>query len=144
MTLSEQNILIAKFMGFELIRVGYVGQNDGDVDDETDWQRENDRWLDEVGISSVGRYIVNVPEKKWFLWEDVRYDESWEWLMPVGEKIFEYLQKAVKERPPHTCTEGDLIEVDITCAIREYNRPEAYKHIVRWIQWYNKQNTSPI
>lgn len=78
------------------------------------------------------------------LTSDLRFDSSWSWLMHVGEKIFNWLQAEVKKRPGHTCTEGDLIEVDITCAIREYDKAGAHEHIVRWIEWYNQQTTSPI
>lgn len=68
-----------------------------------------------------------------------RYEESWDLLMEVGKKIFDWLQQDMKNRPAHTCTQGDLIEADITCAIREYNKEEAHKHIVRWIEWYNQK-----
>lgn len=106
---------------------------------------ESDKLIAEFDLGKKFNYNVRKngvwKEGRFYYWKDVKYHSSWDWLMPVGEKIFEYLQKAVKERPPHTCTEGDFIEIDITCAIREYNRPEAYKHIVRWIQWYNTQNT---
>lgn len=73
------------------------------------------------------------------VWNDLNYHNNWELLMDVGKKIFDWLQEDMKNRPPHTCTEGDLIEVDITCAIRVYNKEEAHKHIVRWIEWYNTQ-----
>jgi len=71
--------------------------------------------------------------------KDIQYHSSWDWLMPVGKKIFDFLQQSFKERPAHTCTTGDLIEVDITCAIREYNLTAVYQHVIQFIQWFNQQ-----
>lgn len=69
----------------------------------------------------------------------IKYCESWDWLMPVGKKIFDWLQEEIKTRPPHTASRGDLIECDISCAIREYDIEKAYEQVVRFIEWYNLQ-----
>lgn len=90
---------------------------------------------------SMGVFRVSGSLKR--VWSDLNYHASWELLMEVGKKIFDWLQQDMKNRPPHTCTQGDLIEVDISCAIREYNKEEAHKHIVRWIEWYNQKNIKP-
>lgn len=70
----------------------------------------------------------------------LKYHSSWDWLMPVGKKIYDLLAGELKKRPPHTASEGDLIEVDIHCAIREYNIVKAHEHIYRFVCWYNTQN----
>lgn len=70
----------------------------------------------------------------------LRYHCSWSWLMPVGKKIRDWLQSEIKKRPPHTCSNGDLLEVDISCAIQSYNIEMAWSAIVEFIKWYNTQN----
>jgi hypothetical protein len=75
---EEGNKLIAEFMGFEKVTVGYIG-----CDDETEWQRIHINWMDENELDSVGDYAVNIAANKWFEWEDVKYHSSWDWIMPV-------------------------------------------------------------
>jgi hypothetical protein len=72
------NKLIAEFMGFERVTIGYFGAND-----ETQWQRDHEDWLDYVGLHSIGEYFVNVEEDKWFECGDGKYHTSWDWIMPV-------------------------------------------------------------
>jgi hypothetical protein len=136
-TITKMNEAIAIFDGWELVRIGYF-----DTTDETDWQIENDKWIEEVGIEDVGHYIVKVKENTWHQWEDVAYHTSWDWLMPVVRKIYGTLQQALKARPPHTCTNGDLIEVDIGCAIRECDIEKTHEYVYNFIQWYNKTQTN--
>jgi hypothetical protein len=69
----------------------------------------------------------------------LKYHSSWDWLMPVGKKIYDLLAKMAKQRPPHTACHGDMLEVDIHCHIREYDREKAHKAIYDFLQWYNKQ-----
>lgn len=120
MSIEQQNRIIGEFMGGTY-----------PIQSVSDWI-----YFDPITFADMsGTFGCYIPS--------LRFDTSWSWLMPVGEKIFNWLQTEVKKRPPHICTEGDLIEVDITCAIREYNKEEAHKHIVRWIEWYNTQNSKP-
>jgi hypothetical protein len=87
MTIQEQNKLIAEFMGYEIVRIGYYDCHDGDEWDETEWQVVNREWLDKMCIDSVGDYVANVSENKIHEWEDVKYHSDWSWIMPVVEKI---------------------------------------------------------
>lgn len=73
-----------------------------------------------------------------YTWE-LEYHASWDALMPVGKKIRDLLQDMLNKRPPHTACNGDLIEVDIHCAISEYNIEKAHWHIYQFIQWLNQQ-----
>ena len=81
-TIEQMKEVIARFMGYEKVTVGYCGGYD-----ETEWQVANKKWIDDVGIKNVDDYIVNVKENIWHNWEAVKYDTSWDWLMPVVEKI---------------------------------------------------------
>lgn len=51
---NEDVIKLMAILGFNLVEVGYVGS-----DDETDWQKENEDWMEKMEICSVGEYFVN-------------------------------------------------------------------------------------
>jgi hypothetical protein len=68
------------------------------------------------------------------------FDKCWDWLMPVGKKIHDLLAEMAKKRPPHTACIGDVIEVDITCALHEYDIVKVHENIYMFILWYNSQN----
>lgn len=95
-----------------------------------------------MGVKKDGRGFYVIEGRDWALSEryypsTLKYNCNWSWLMPVGKKIYEYLQQDLRKRPPHTCTEGDLLEVDIHCAIKEYNIEKAHEAIYHFITWYN-------
>lgn len=136
-TIVQMNYAIAKFMGFEKVTVGYTG-----TEEETEWQNNHIEWMHKVGIQLVGDYIVNVKENLWYGWEGVSYHTSWDWLMPVGKKIYDLLDKMQTLRPPHTACRGDVLEVDIRCHIMEYNLPNAHESIYQFITWLNQQTTT--
>ena len=69
----------------------------------------------------------------------MKYHNDWNWLMRVGKKIYTLLAEMAKQRPPNTACQGDLIEVDIQCHIREYNITGAHKSIYELIMWLNQQ-----
>lgn len=68
----------------------------------------------------------------------LNYHKSWDELMPVGKKIRDLLNDMQKKRPPHTACHGDMIEVDIHCAVSEYDIVNAHKHMYTFITWYNE------
>ena len=70
---------------------------------------------------------------------EMKYHTSWDWLMPVGKKIRDLLSDMLAKRPPHTACRGDVIEVDITCALHEYDITKVHENIYVFIQWYNSQ-----
>lgn len=67
------------------------------------------------------------------------FHTSWDWLMPVGKKIMEYLNGIDRPNKDAVCY-GDALEVDIHCAIREYDLPKAHEAICNFITWYNQNN----
>ena len=80
--IEKGNALIARFDGYELVRIGYYGGYD-----ETEWQRINEKWSDDVGLNEIGDYFVNVTENKWFEAEKIKYNCDYNSLMPILEKI---------------------------------------------------------
>lgn len=137
---QDGNRVIAEFDGWEFVTVGYVG-----CDDETEWQHENEQWMEEVGLENVGQYIVNIQDKAFHEVDKIKYHESWDWFMPAFKKFFDYLQKQYNKPDynKHSATKGDLIEVDIHCAVREFDLAKAHWHLVEAIKWYNQQPKTP-
>lgn len=74
----------------------------------------------------------------WWNEGNLQYHTSWEWLMEVGKKIRDLLADMAKKRPPHTACHGDLIEVDIHCAVSSYDIDNAHKNMYIFIKWYNE------
>ena len=72
----------------------------------------------------------------------MKYHSSWNCLMPVVRKIYNTLAEMLRKRPPHTACHGDMIEVDIHCAIREVDIVKTHGYVYQFIQWYNKQSTT--
>jgi hypothetical protein len=68
--------------------------------------------------------------------EASKYDESWDWIMPVYKKIHEILAKV--ERPSNNhCCKGDSIEVDIHCAVTTIDINKTFIYVVEFIEWWN-------
>lgn len=103
------------------------------------WERYEDRY----GIWFKREGLIKCLHPKL---QELKYHTSWEALMPVGKKIRDLLNDMQKKRPPHTACHGDLIEVDIHCAVSDYDIVNAHKHMYTFITWYNeyqqKQNNA--
>jgi len=66
----------------------------------------------------------------------LRYHESWDWLMPVYRSIKNYLDNI--ERPSNNhCCHGDLLEVEIHCALTSIDIEKAWQATLDFIDWYN-------
>lgn len=84
---------------------------------------------------------IGAPEaepEKCMIIQKAKYHTSWDALMPVGKKIRDMLNDMQKKRPPHTACHGDLIEVDIHCAVSSYDIVNAHKNMYIFIKWYNE------
>lgn len=85
---------------------------------------------------------VYLIDGKWIPLRKLKYHSSWDWLMPVVRKIYDILADMLKKRPPHTACQGDLIEIDIHCAIREVDMLKAHGYVYKFCEWYNKQQSN--
>jgi hypothetical protein len=119
---KTDNELIAEFMGFKKVTVGYFG------DDETEWQTDNREWMDKVDLNSVGDYAVDVQNDSWRAWESVKYHKSWNQLMPVVAKISEYRLAYPKES-------GWVCDCKIVVG-QKY----LYREVVNFIKFLNSHN----
>jgi len=79
--MNKHTKTFAEYMGFEIVRVGYFGS-----ESETKWQLDNEEWMNDVGLKSVGTYAVNKSDNSWYSYEDLAYTTSWDWLLPVWNK----------------------------------------------------------
>jgi hypothetical protein len=112
-TIEQMNKVIAEFMQLET---------------------DNESYLTPGRTRTV--YLI---DGKWIPLRKLKYYCSWDQLMPVVKKIYDTLADMLKKRPPHTACQGDLIEVDIHCAIREVDILKAHGHVYQFCLWYNKQ-----
>lgn len=83
--------------------------------------------------------VVYLRDGYWIPAKHLKFHLNWEWLMPVVRKIYDVLADMLKKRPPHTACHGDMIEVDIHCAIREVNILKAHGFVYQFCEWYNNQ-----
>jgi hypothetical protein len=84
-TKLQKKKVIANFMGYEFVTVGYTGTKS-----ETRWQKKNIDWFDshyDFHDNSVGDYAVNIEENKIEWQDDLKYFESWDCIMPVWTKF---------------------------------------------------------
>ena len=141
------NRLLAEFMGFEKVEIGYFG-----TEDETEWQKDKEKWMDKVGLDNVGNFFVSIRQNKWHYCEDVKYHSSWDWIMPVIEKIESLGYDTVidfRNNPYSQRKDGmsywaqigkDKITDDIFGTSYESKMESVIKCVVKFIQWYNQQN----
>ena len=65
------------------------------------------------------------------------YHSSWNWFMPVFDKVHKVLNEMRRPSANHVCM-GDALEVDVHCAVMIVNIEKAFIAIVKFIKWYNQ------
>lgn len=72
-------------------------------------------------------YWVNIPGVEWVYVEDMKFHSSWDWLMPVVEKILNICQENDEMEKYYTITDAipDIESVWLAC--------------VEFVKWYNEQ-----
>jgi hypothetical protein len=106
--IQDGNKLIAQFMG-------------GVYDGKKYWEFPN------------GRILIHAPNYD----SQFKYHTSWDWIMPVVGKIKDTLNNWPTRPSENHCCKGDLIEVDIQCALYEIKREMVWNAVVEFIKWYN-------
>lgn len=92
-------------------------------------------------VSGTGKGIYGLHSKY------LRYNEKWDWLMPVVEKIeklhsekFHYdFEKISKGEWPQDKEYMDVIALPLSTPI-----DEVYKAVIEFINWYNTQNSGSV
>ncbi len=78
----EHNELIAKFMGYQILRKKYETQRMCSSN-ESNWVIDED----DIVCDIKGREVDDETQEPYFELESLPFNRSWEWLMPVVEKI---------------------------------------------------------
>ena len=102
---KSKNEVIAEFMGLKQGK-----------DNEDRWK---DDWFDNEGLINGHRN------------EYLRFDTSWDWLMPVVEKCYDNSELADGT--------GTNVVGDISHHLLDVNITETYKAVVVFINWYNER-----
>jgi hypothetical protein len=74
----------------------------------------------------------------WFDDNDLRYHTSWEWLMPVVDRIIDLHHKSKGTALGKSTEFDNVLSQPIWTP-----KTELYKAVVRFIQWLNQQAPSP-
>lgn len=127
--LLEGNKLIAGFMGGIIEMVWKVNRVEtfawkGDIAHQ--WRKEK------LGIK-VGEAI---------LVEHLRFHSSWDWLLPAVKKAKDYLQSIERPSKNHCC-KGDLLEVDVRCALGDVDIEKTFKYLIPLIEWIMNHENKP-
>lgn len=125
-SIDVMNAFIAKFMGYKRVTVGYSG-----TEEETEWQRNNEQWMDKVGITMVGDYYVDVENDEWMFCDDSNYDKSWDALRPVVEKIHGL---AVAGDAINAITEEAIFTFSIFAPLKD-----VHAAVYQFITWFNQK-----
>ena len=116
----QDNELIAEFMGFELHRTTPHGKGFEVIKEEANMYRTND--------------------KGWVHKDNLEFHSSWEWLMPVMEKI-----RGIWNTFEFDTPENDKAE-DIFSFTKEWfmsaDIDSIYNAVVEFIKWYNQGQKS--
>ena len=76
-----------------------------------------------------GQYLMGVT---YYTPEQMEYHESWDWLMPVVQKIFKI-----------GIPDDSFLHIRIEYALRFADIDLVYPHVLGFIKWYNNQNKQP-
>lgn len=125
------NQLLAEFMGYEKVRVGYFDDEDPE-DGETEWQRVNREWMDRVLLDEVGIYFVNVPLNAYYKEDELNYHKDWNILMEVWYKFRDLRFEEMRDQFMHS----DWRTI-IGHKIAYNSINDAYKSVIKAINWYN-------
>lgn len=109
MTLTEKNILIAKFLGWKI---------------DNSFPDQNRVWRS--------------PRNSVELDTTLRFHNSWDSLIPVAKKCLEIIERQERPSINH-CNDLDWLECQISMYLREYQFDEFYQAIIDFIVAYNKK-----
>lgn len=133
-TTEEKNRMIAEFMGYE-----FDIENKCEIIEDFDIVENIQTYEVEGGIRIVeGGYVITR-----FLPEQMRYHTSWDWLMPVVDKIevlsFYVDIYSINAATASKCQISKHSEDKVISSAVSYNKKEAvYESVIQFIEWYNE------
>lgn len=85
---------------------------------------------------------------------DCRFTIDWHWFMYAYRLANDCLKDISSSMQPNghpilhnTCTKGDMLEVDVHCAVREFDLKKAVDCllvVIKWIQAYKEKETNKL
>lgn len=109
---------------------------------DNDLRKDNELIAEFIRMPKVADHYESLKAFELYKPDELRFALSWDWLMPVYRKFKDVLRELHKNMPPNTACQGDLIEVDIHCAVNEVDIQKAHFYLTQGIKWYNEQNKS--
>lgn len=133
--MKEQNKLIAEFMGSRYINEPFFDKSTNKMVDYWYWTKPDNGW--------PSSKLTNQEYSTAYMIENWAYHTSWDWLIPVVEKI-ESLNWSTELR----YTAGVGHNMYFISAGAELNRTKSstdkieavYNAVIFFINWYNQQN----
>ncbi len=125
---KEKLELIARFMGYE-----YYGWN-------SEFHRAKPEYTSGYwGLKGAKVHALKIQGS--MLFNPLKYNSSWDWLMPVGKRCQDVTTAQDYPSMNH-CSRLDWIECEIGIAIREYDLPITFEKIVEFVEMYNKTQSN--
>jgi hypothetical protein len=131
--ITESNQLIAEFMLPAIYQPSCAGTGDSCFSFEVYYSEENAK--QDYPDSAILKYSYDDIEEPTFV-DDLLYDKSWDWLMPVVRKIVEYCCN--EDEDAFLSDEYTSILTVIPLATIE----DAFRVVVEFIKWYNENKKS--
>lgn len=121
----DNNKVLAEFMS-DMEGWEFLYENEGYKFYRNPWQKSYPAYDENLEVVGA-RYAGDC---------NFKFHESWDWLMPVCRKIRDLLDSMERPSQNHGC-QGDIIEVDIHCALREIDIQKTFKHVIQFVEWWN-------
>lgn len=134
--MEENNKLIAEFMGFTK---GLVYNEKGKQYDYT--LPNGFELIKEVETTIESNWCEVLEEQDYCFIEDLKFNTSWDWLMPVVEKIesLGYSYDRINADVFINTQEGENVIPNPMDRNIMTMLQKTYKAVVEFIKWYNKQ-----
>lgn len=144
METTDNNILIANFMGWE-----YKKAENYDTTDKVFFTPHKQQVWQEADFFSQYDYEWETVSE--FLPKELKFNTSWDWLIPVIEKI-ELLSNNSKMfgvftlhglgRTKVSCYKNNQLDKTIDILNENYGILPTYSAVLEFIKWYNQQKES--
>lgn len=73
-----------------------------------------------------------------FKLQEMKYYKSWDWFMPAYKTFWDKLEEYRKANVhPNGACKGDVLELEVHCAVREFKLMEAFNALAECVKWYN-------
>lgn len=100
--------------------------------------------IDKTQTDELGTEFINPPfgsRQKYYSWDDIAYNSSWEWLMPVVEKIEELGYSFEINRTDYAIRlYADKMAFVFSYGELHTKKEAVYKGTIEFINWYNNEN----